>query len=80
MKRKDHRQRLYGEARKIAATGRHNGWFHIAGELSQRGMPLAMEMLGEEPIRSQLDRLCAEARPSWLERRRAEEAKQRDRA
>ncbi len=79
MKRDDHRKRLEREARKIAATGRHNGWFHVAGELALRGFPVALDLLGEEPIRSEPDRLCAKARPAWLERRRAEEARQRGR-
>jgi hypothetical protein len=77
VKREDHKKRIYREARELAATGRHNGWFHVAGELSLR-LPLAMELLGEEPIRSELDRLCDAARPAWLERRRAEEARQRE--
>ena len=79
MKRGKHEQRIHREAREIAASGRHNGWFHVAGELSQRGLPLALELLGEEPIRSELDQLCAAARPAWLKRRRAEEAKAKPR-
>lgn len=78
MKRKHHQERLYREARELAATGRYNGWFHVAAELAQRGLPLALELLGEEPIRSELDTLCAANRPAWLERRRAEEARQRE--
>lgn len=72
MKREDHRKRLGKRARAIAASGRHNGWFHLAWELRDLGEPLAVEILGEEPLRSELDRLCAAARPAWLAQRRSE--------
>jgi hypothetical protein len=72
MKRDDHRKRLMKQACTIAASGRHNGWFHIAWELRDSGEPLALDILGEEPLRSELDRLSAEARPAWLAQRRSE--------
>lgn len=60
---KAHELRIVKLAREIAATGRHNGWFHIAMELqSQRGEPLAQKVLEREPFRSELDRKCAEVR------------------
>lgn len=78
MKRSKHAERLHKLAREIAATGRHNGWFWVAGELSQAGYPLAIQLLAEEPIRSELDRLCEAARPAWLEQRRREERAARE--
>jgi hypothetical protein len=41
----DHAARITKRAREIAKTGRHNGWFWIAGELQQAGEPLAMQVL-----------------------------------
>ena len=62
-KQKAHEQRMAKLAREIAATGRHNGWFHIAMELqTKRGEPLAQQVLGREPFCSELDRKCAEVR------------------
>lgn len=62
MKHKHHAERLTKRAREIAATGRHNGWFWIAGELQRGGEPLAMQVLEKEPLRSELDRTCQAAR------------------
>jgi len=61
-KYKDHEQRIVKAARKIAETGRHNGWFHIAHELFAQGEPLALNVLEREPYRSELDKRCAEVR------------------
>jgi len=60
--RKAHEQRIVKEARRIAETGRHNGWFHIAWELRDQGEPLALDVLEREPHRSELDKRCAEVR------------------
>ncbi len=61
-KQKAHEQRIVKLAREIAATGRHNGWFHIAHELRTRGEPLALNVLECEPYRSELDQRCADVR------------------
>jgi hypothetical protein len=56
---KAHEKRILKLANQIAATGRHNGWFHIAMELeNKRGEPLAQQILEREPHRSQLDKAC----------------------
>ena len=60
--RKAHEDRIVKLARRIAETGRHNGWFHIASELRAQGEPLAASVLEREPYRSELDRRCAEVR------------------
>jgi hypothetical protein len=44
MKKQDHEARLVKRAKKMAKTGRHNGWFYVARELRDRGEPLAMEL------------------------------------
>ena len=60
--RKAHEQRIVKAARKIAETGRHNGWFYVAWELRDQGEPLALDVLEREPYRSELDKRCAEVR------------------
>lgn len=61
-KRETHEQRIVKQARKIAETGRHNGWFYIAWELRDGGEPLALDVLQREPYRSELDARCGEVR------------------
>ena len=64
--RKDHEARLIRLAREIAATGRHIGWFYVANELKSLGEPLALQVLEKEPIRSELDGICAKsAKRKW---------------
>lgn len=57
-----HEQRILKQARKMADTGRHNGWFDIAFELRDQGEALALNVLEREPYRSELDKRCAEVR------------------
>lgn len=54
--------RLAKLAKQIAKTGRHNGWFHVAGELHDRGEPLAFRVLENEPVRSEIEAICVAAR------------------
>jgi hypothetical protein len=60
--RKAHEDRIAKQARKIAETGRHNGWFYIACELRRQGEPLALNVLEREPYRSELDKKYTEVR------------------
>ena len=62
--RKAHELRILKQARKIAETGRHNGWWHITWELRDQGEPLALDVLEREPYRSESDKRCAEVRRS----------------
>jgi len=62
VKKKDHEARLVKQAKEIAVSGKHNGWFYVAWELRSRGEPLALQVLDKEPIRSELDRICDKSR------------------
>jgi hypothetical protein len=61
VKKKDHEARLAKLAKVIAASGLHIGWWYVACELRRKGEPLALQVLEKEPIRSELDRICAES-------------------
>ena len=61
MKKKDHEARLVKLAKEIAASGRHIGWYYVACELRRKGEPLALEVLEKEPIRFELERICAQS-------------------
>jgi hypothetical protein len=55
--------RILKRAREIARTGRHIGWYYVEAELRfQMGEPLAREVLANQQIRDELDRICTEAR------------------
>ena len=62
MKKSDREQRTVKKAREIAKSGRHIGWWYVASELQfQGGDPQAIKILEQEPIRSELDRLCQQS-------------------
>src|SRR5688500_10196955 len=61
--RKIREARILKRAREIAATGKHIGWYYVEAELRfQMGEPLARQVLSDQQIREELDRICTEAR------------------
>lgn len=54
--------RLTKLAKQIAKTGRHSGWFHVTGELHDKGEPLAFRVLEKESVRSEIEAICVAAR------------------
>lgn len=76
MRKTDHEKRLAPRARELAKSGRFkSGFFVIAALETQHGEPLAMQILWKEPFKSELDRICAEARERKGEARHAAWAK-----
>jgi hypothetical protein len=57
------KERLIRLAREIAKTGKHISWFYIEQELQfDRREPLAPAALSDPALRTELDKICAEAR------------------
>lgn len=64
--KKKQEERILKRARDLAATGRHISWFYVAHEIREKGEPLAEQLLEQEPIRSEIDRICEKAtRTKW---------------
>ena len=71
MNRKAREARILKRAREIAKTGKHIGWYYVEAELRfQMGEPLAREVLANQQIRDELDRICAGARKLRRQRQR----------
>ena len=72
MRKTDHETRLAPRAKELAKSGRFKSGFFVIAELEIRhGEPLAMQILWREPFKSELDRICTEARKRKRQERRA---------
>ena len=71
-KKKNYESRILNRANELARSGRYKGWLHLAIDLQVlHSEPLASQVLDREPIRSDLNQLCTEARKRNQEERHA---------
>ena len=58
---KDRDERMWALAYKLADSGDYLSWWHIEVELRTQGYSRARQLLDDEAIRAELDRLCTNA-------------------
>ena len=62
-RKQNYETRILSRAKELAQSGRFKGWLHLAIDLQVlHGEPLALQVLDREPLKSDLNRMCAEAR------------------